>query len=296
MILKENDVNKFISLYELFLNYISTKNENIPDILSLKDSPELIVSAMTEARDFFAQNKHFLDEFIETNPYGIAGKDLEIVKSWKHMILGKFVVYRDLKKHTILLSQEKDCKAYGVLGLNNEIIDLIQEKFFLDLPAVVETAILPYKDKIIWDGLVCLYRVVMGGGIKRDLDDTYKMAKAKYGIITSLPFDGKGAESKDERMLEYYLSTRENRDFFWEEIEELGSKSHGLFVLFYQTMGKIHARKIKKALKEEDMRGHFAILYETVVASGSTKKKLEENIRDIVPENQLDLIYKFRLK
>lgn len=296
MKLKENDKNKFVAFYSFFLDFVSKKNENLPDIVSSSKRSGFDIPAMAEARDYFAQNKYLLDEFIETNPCNIPGKDLEIVKQWKHIIFGKFIVFRDLKKHTIFLSQEEDCKVYGVLGVGDEIIDFIQRGASMELPVMVETAILPHKDKIIWDGLAHIYRVVMGGGIKRNLDDSYKMAKAKYGIITSLPYDEKDIESQDERMLEYYLSTRENREFYWEEIEELASKSHDLLVLFYQTMGKINARNIRKQLKEENLSGHFAILNGTVVASGSTKKKLEENIRDIVSRDQLDLVYKFRLK
>jgi len=196
------------------------------------------------------------------------------------------------------MSQEEECKVYGVLGISDEIVDIVQMKLFLGLPALVKTAILPFKDKIIWDGLLRSYNVIIGQGMKRSLNEEYKLSKAKYGIIDSLPFeiDKESLESRDEKMLEYYLSTKENRECYCNEIEDIASKSDFLFARFYQIMGKINSRRIKKALKEEQIKGHFAVLYEAVVASGSTKKKLEENIRDIVPGDKMDLIYRFRIK
>jgi hypothetical protein len=54
---------------------------------------------------------------------------------------------------------------------------------------LVTTVLLPFRGKIIYDGLVSGYNITFGGGIKRTLNEEYKQAKEAFGIITSLGDD-----------------------------------------------------------------------------------------------------------
>ena len=58
---------------------------------------------------------------------------------------------RILKKHSIYIS---DDTVYGVVGLVDEIEDLIEKSRF---PMYVGTVLLPFKDKIIYDRLIAEY-------------------------------------------------------------------------------------------------------------------------------------------
>ena len=49
--------------------------------------------------------------------------------------------------------------------------------------------LLPFKDRIVYDGLLASHNIVFGGGIKRRLNDSYREAKARQGVITALPPD-----------------------------------------------------------------------------------------------------------
>jgi hypothetical protein len=55
------------------------------------------------------------------------------------------------------------------------------------LPVLTETVLLPFKDMIVYDGLLTSYNISFGGGIRRSLNESFKEAKARYGIVTSLP-------------------------------------------------------------------------------------------------------------
>jgi hypothetical protein len=54
---------------------------------------------------------------------------------------------------------------------------------------MTETVLLPFKDRIIYDGLLSGYNISFGGGMKRMLNDSYRQAKAQLGIVTTLPVE-----------------------------------------------------------------------------------------------------------
>ena len=55
------------------------------------------------------------------------------------------------------------------------------------LPVLTQTVLLPFKDRIVYDGLLTSYNVSFGPGIRRNLNEDFKTAKDRHGIVTSLP-------------------------------------------------------------------------------------------------------------
>jgi len=52
---------------------------------------------------------------------------------------------------------------------------------------LVQTVLLPFQGMIVYDGLLASYNITFGGGIRRMLNESYNEAKARQGIVTSLP-------------------------------------------------------------------------------------------------------------
>ena len=52
---------------------------------------------------------------------------------------------------------------------------------------MVKTTLLPFKGRIVYDGTVENYNITFGAGVRRRFNDSYKEAKARFGIVTSLP-------------------------------------------------------------------------------------------------------------
>ena len=75
--------------------------------------------------------------------------------------------------------------AYGVVALTEPFEDLIGPY----LPQMVETVLLPFQGRIVYDGLLHGYNISFGGGIKRMLNDSYRQAKARQGVVTSLSIE-----------------------------------------------------------------------------------------------------------
>ena len=96
---------------------------------------------------------------------------------------GKFYVFRELKKYTVFLSTTSPAIAYGVLALSQPFEELIGPY----LPVLTQTVLLPFKGMIVYDGLMSSYNISFGPGIRRISTQDFKEAKARHGIVTSLP-------------------------------------------------------------------------------------------------------------
>ncbi len=111
-------------------------------------------------------------------------KDLAIIASWQYRVAGHFFVFRYLKKHTIFLSSGDPAHAYGVLGLASSIEEVAGPY----LPVYVEAVLLPFGERIIYDSLLVPYDIYFGGGIRRDLQETYRHLLEHEGLMTKLPW------------------------------------------------------------------------------------------------------------
>jgi hypothetical protein len=142
-------------------------------------------------RDAMWANDAVREHFIADNPAHLSVDDLALVSSWQHRVAGPFVLLRSLAKYTIFLSQSTPVHAYGVLGL----VSPIEETLPLPLPLYVEAVLLPFEGRIIYDGLLTSYPVVLGSGIRRDLQELYRNLQEREGVITSLGLEEQAANS-----------------------------------------------------------------------------------------------------
>lgn len=184
MNLLDEEAKLFYDLYPALLAFVNRKLAVSPEQFT---NAEEFVRASPEARvairDALFAQRELIDEFVQDNPANLTAEDLEIVRSWKHALVGRFYVFRYLKSFTVFLSTgDPQPKAYGVLGL----VDSFEHGLGLTLPRLVNAVLLPFRGRITYDGLLTGYNIMFGGGIKRRLNEEYKDAKAAFGIITCL--------------------------------------------------------------------------------------------------------------
>jgi len=63
------------------------------------------------------EHMDLIDAFANENPFGFDETDLEIVRSWKHLVAGTFYAYRQLQQYMVFLSSTEPVIAYGVVAL-----------------------------------------------------------------------------------------------------------------------------------------------------------------------------------
>jgi hypothetical protein len=174
----------FYDLYAALLAFVNGKLKAVPEQFSdSKGYTSLPPGKRLAVRDALYAHRELLDEFVKENPSKLSVDKLKIVASWRHAVVGRFFIFRYLSKYAIFLNTDSPKKAYGVLALADPFEELVGPY----LPRLIQTVLLPFKDKIIYDGLLSGHNITFGGGVKRRLNGEYREAKEAFGIITSLP-------------------------------------------------------------------------------------------------------------
>jgi hypothetical protein len=131
-------------------------------------------------RNAFYKQPELIDEFVENNPTDFSHGELAIISDWKNFIAGDFYIERILKKYAIFIG---DNKVFGVLALTQPFREVLGGT---PLPIYIKTVLLPFKGRIIYDGLIEGYNIYFGGGISSSIENVYKAAKLQGKIIESL--------------------------------------------------------------------------------------------------------------
>ncbi len=290
MRLSEEEYYQYLNIHRGLLHFVA-ESEGIVNGISIDDFNKELLELKFEAREILYENLEYIDQFMAQNPLNLSKEDLEIVDAFRHVKLGQFWVYKFLKKHTIFLD---DDYVYAVLALNDPLEEVLRSS----PPVLIRTALLPFKGKIIYDGMVQGYNMYFGGGIKSSLKDQYEMSKAQYGIITELPISSKISRKKlsDKTRLEVYMKTQKSLEENWPLIEDLIDEHPKLENTYLRLLGKLEARKHKKTLKELGVKNfHFAISSATIITSAPSEKLLQEQLKTMLPEKNLDAIYTFKV-
>lgn len=188
MLLNPHDIQLFFRLQHTLMFFVNRRLKVLPDELgSPKDFAALAPEDRLKVRDALLDHTDLIQSFVDDNPAGLPDDELAIVRSWEHLVAGKFYIFRELKQYTVFLSTGDPPVAYGVLALSQPFEELVGPY----LPVLTETVLLPFKDRIVYDGLLNTYRISFGAGIRRSLNESYKEARARHGIVTSLPISAR---------------------------------------------------------------------------------------------------------
>jgi hypothetical protein len=184
MLLEPRDVELFFRLHRTLMLFVKQRLKLIPDKLATpEESAVLSPEERLILRNALIADLDLIESFADENPAQLSEVELDIVRSWRHLVAGPFYVFRELKKYTVFLKTTDSAIAYGVLALSQPFEELIGPY----LPVMTQTVLLPFKDKIVCDGLMSSYNISFGPGIRRSLNESFKEAKLRHGIVTSLP-------------------------------------------------------------------------------------------------------------
>jgi hypothetical protein len=291
MQLPEAEIKLFYKLYHPLLLYTAQKTQQVTNISLAGEIKQIPFQKLSDTREKLYGKGNLIDSFLKENPLRFSQEELNIVAGWRNFVKGKFYVVRYLKSYAVFLTDGSPAKAYGVRCLYSSFEEVIRNA----LPALVDAILLPFQEKIIYDGLVVPYNIHFGPGIRHDINEAYQKAKAQLGIITS--FTAPATQQSDADMLKFYLRTQASREVYAGEIYKLTSKDKNLLLLYHQEMGKISATSYKPRLHDIGFKNAwFGILEETIIAGGATKQEVERIVQEIVPANKKDLVYVFQFK
>lgn len=182
MQLPPDQVERFYRIWFPLLYYVNEKRRLAKRFPNNPKIARIDPADAVKIRDALWADDTLRESFIAENPAGLPQAGLAIVESWKHRLSGNFYVVRYLKKYTVFLSTQEPVHAYGVLGLVSPIEEIIGPT----LPIYVQAVLLPFEDHIIYDSLLLPYRIYFGPGYRSSINDSYRTAQEREGIITSL--------------------------------------------------------------------------------------------------------------
>jgi len=290
MKLGKEDADLFHRLYWSLLFYVNRKHPVIEDL----DEPDLMYDrpeALNELHDKVCNDPGLIDSFVSENPFDFNDCELGIVKSWKSFIKGRFLIVAHLKKYSVFMTVEGEQKVYGVLGLHDEIEDVLPPL----MPMFVETTLLPFKGIIIYCGFMGAYNIRIGSSMRRSIQAEYQQSKRRFGVVTSLDAPVHEKEDSDCELLKFYTRSESNREQYWEEIEDILSEKPELMNVYHKEMGKSYARKISKRLSEIGVApAWFAIFENIIIASGKSEKDVRAQIVDLLPADKVEGAHIFR--
>ena len=97
--------------------FVNERLELVPGARNPDGYRTLSADLRLKTRNALLDNMNLLEMFVDVNPFKFSGEELNIVLSWKHQVAGKFFVFRNLKEHTVFLTDGGTPVAYGVVAL-----------------------------------------------------------------------------------------------------------------------------------------------------------------------------------
>jgi hypothetical protein len=216
MLLSPQEAELFFKLYRSLMSFVNKRLQVAPDYDSPDQYGALSPETRLKLRNAFLGQAGLIELFVDANPFDLTADELGIVASWRLRVAGRFFIFRYLKNHAVFLATEKPPTAYGVVALTDPFENLVGPY----LPIWTETMLLPFRDKIVYDGLLNSYNISFGAGFRRNLNEDYKAAKERLGIVTSLPIEARPVAEKKPPKKARPKPARASSDEF-REIQEL---------------------------------------------------------------------------
>jgi len=184
MQLSPEDAILFFKLMPALQMFANRQLQIIQKLDSVEQYQRISNKQRVKLRNAVYKKSELIEGFVQENPFGFTIEELEIVSGWRNFISGDFYIERILKKHTIFIGENN--KVYGVLALTEPFRHVLGG---MPLPFYLKTVLLPFKGKIIYDGLIEGYNIYFGGGVSTSMSNMYQAAKMQGKIIESLDPD-----------------------------------------------------------------------------------------------------------
>ena len=178
MILEDKERKLFFKLWLKLLIFVNNEYKLIENFGSPETPVGLNIDDIRKIREKLWENSKIIDKFLKYTDF--RKNDYEIVNSWKNFIKGKFIVLKNYKKFTVIMDIDNEI-LYGIYGISNPIIEIIP-----DFPMMIETVIIPFKGKIIYDSLIQKYDVTVGKNMRQSFNEKYKELRNRIGIKSIL--------------------------------------------------------------------------------------------------------------
>ena len=138
-----------------------------------------------KVREVLWENPELIDDYLGTSM--LSDEKIELLKAWRdHHKKGMFFLVDYKPEYAVIIgsNEQKEDRLYGIKGISRSLSDAMQR----EIPLQLETVLLPFKDKIIYDSFMSSMPIGFGEGAKKAFREMYENALV-HGIMTNLGDD-----------------------------------------------------------------------------------------------------------
>jgi hypothetical protein len=180
MTLTDKEYKEFLKTHLDLLFYVGHKKNILLKNISLPKFLNLDLQLKFKCRESLFEDENLIDEYIASNFDHLTNDQIKILVGFKKKIRSSFVIFKCLTHYAIFMDT-KDNKFYAVKALGDSF-----DNFFDNFPVNISTTLIPFKDKIIYDGFIQSSGVYYGRNMTETMNEYYKKAKRNKEILTSL--------------------------------------------------------------------------------------------------------------
>lgn len=186
MILSADDAKAFFYLWLRLDTFTNQRVGLLPGVETLEQMRSHSLADMAAVRALLWKNSALLDEFLRDNPFHLSPGEVAEVQAFRCAVHGTFYVERCLKNYAVFILAGSSPRVFAVHGLTERIDQVLYRSGGLGYAAMVDTVLLPFRGRIVWDGMVRLQNVTFGAGIRSRFKDVYLRAKDRKQVVFSL--------------------------------------------------------------------------------------------------------------
>lgn len=180
MTLTEREYKEFLHAHLDLLFFVGKQLNIFSADTEFNDFVDLDLEEKFKCRQAFLENENLLDDYLSVKTDKLSSNRIGILTGFKRKIKSDFIILKCLRDSAIFMDIE-DNKFYSVKALSDPF-----NVFFADFPVLITATILPFKDKIIYDGFIQGGGLYFGPETTWTMNEDYKKAKRKKAIVTTL--------------------------------------------------------------------------------------------------------------
>jgi len=177
------ELSLFVETWYGLMDFVNKEKKVISNDVQMNSSRTIFDECNVKIREVLWENPKLITKYIASEK--LPTEKVSLLKSWRdHHIKGTFMVWKYTPEYAIMTGEKKTKvpKIYAVKGIRKHISEVLQK----EIPLAVETVLIPFMDKIIFDTFIAPYPVSFNINGERlgtqEIDDDIQ----KYGIITRL--------------------------------------------------------------------------------------------------------------
>lgn len=174
--LSSKNADLFYELYFAVLDFVN-KKYSINNKLKIYRGKGLDPNELSAIVDkFWSEKDSIIDEFCNKNLYKFNDEELEMVKEFKKGIRDMFIICDYLEDYTAVMGKDR---CYMIKGLTCNIDEVIEYDI---LPAPTMMIIFPFKDVLVYDGMIATYPIKIGSAMEDMIMADYNKSIKYYHL------------------------------------------------------------------------------------------------------------------